>query len=103
MGPQRPMKLINFSRLMFVAIWLTIFYYKDYTTGFSVTKQKKKKNQRKNRVLFRKIVINAKVCKISGKMKKIQNYMFWYNELKNTASLIFPPNLAKKEESVNFL
>ena len=40
---------------------------------------------------------------LRGKMGKIQNYMFFYKKLKKKSfQPIFPPNLAKKEESVNF-
>ena len=51
------MKLINFSGPIFIAMWLTIFHYKDYKIGYSATN---KKNQRKSKGLFRRITINAK-------------------------------------------
>lgn len=57
MGPQRPMKLINFFRLMIRAIWVTKSHYKGYKIGFSV----KKRNRYKNHGFFRKIIINTEV------------------------------------------
>ena len=35
------MKLINFSAAIFIAMWVTIFHYKDYNIGYSAANKEK--------------------------------------------------------------
>ena len=51
MGPQRPMKLINFSGLI-LALWLTISHFKGYKIGLS------EKIQHKVRGVYKKITVS---------------------------------------------
>ena len=78
MGPWRPMKLVSFSGPTFIAMWLTIFHYKDYKVGYSATN---KKNQRKNKGLFRRITINAKsiskYLRKNGENSKLRVLVQW--------------------------